>query len=265
MVVFDSGEAEVEAEVTEGEAFVVDAKELENGGLEVVDVDRVFGDVEAEVVGLAEGDAGLDAAAGHPHGEGLGVVVATVAAFEGGTGFYHGSASKFSAPDDQSVFEHAAFLEILDEGGTGLVGFLGLAFNVAFDIGVGIPTGMIDLDEADTSLGETTGQENIGGEAGFAGLGSVEVEGLLGFLGKVHQFRCTGLHPVSHFIGFDPCGDLWVPHGLGTFLVEFFEKIEGLTLGFLVDALGVGNMEDGVSAFPEGDTLVFGWQEAGIP
>ena len=52
MVVFDSGEAEVEAEVAEGEAFVVDAKELENGSLEVVDVDRVFGDVEAEVVGL---------------------------------------------------------------------------------------------------------------------------------------------------------------------------------------------------------------------
>ena len=52
VVVLDSGEAEVEAEVAEGETFVIDAEELENGGLEVVDVDGVFGDVEAEVVGL---------------------------------------------------------------------------------------------------------------------------------------------------------------------------------------------------------------------
>ena len=52
MVVFDSGEAEVEAEVAAGETFVVDAEELKNSGLEIVNVDRVFGDVETEVVGL---------------------------------------------------------------------------------------------------------------------------------------------------------------------------------------------------------------------
>jgi len=192
-------------------------------------------------------------------------MVATVAAFEGGTGFDHGSAAKFSAPDDQSVFEHAAFLEVLDETGTSFVGDLGLFFDIAFDIRVGIPAGMIDLDEANTSFGESAGKENIGGEAGFAGLGSVEVEGLFGFLGKVHQFRCTGLHAVSHFVGFDAGCDLGVAHDLGTFLVEFLEEVEGLTLGFLVDALGVGNMEDGVSTFAERYALVFGRKEAGIP
>ena len=48
---------------------------MQDGGLEVVDVDLVLGDVEAEVVGFAVG-AGFGAATGHQGGEGLRVVVA---------------------------------------------------------------------------------------------------------------------------------------------------------------------------------------------
>src|SRR3954452_18617545 len=64
----DVGEAEVAALVAEGQALVVEAEAVQDGSLEVVDVDFVFDDVEAEVVGRAPGDAGLDAAAGEPHG-----------------------------------------------------------------------------------------------------------------------------------------------------------------------------------------------------
>ena len=48
---------------------MVEAHQVEDGGLEVVDVDLVLGDVEAEVVGFAVGDAGLDAAAGEEERE----------------------------------------------------------------------------------------------------------------------------------------------------------------------------------------------------
>ena len=51
----DVGEAELAALVAEGEAFVIDAEEVEDGGVEVVDVDGVFGDGVAEFVGLAVG------------------------------------------------------------------------------------------------------------------------------------------------------------------------------------------------------------------
>ena len=47
------GQAEVAAGVAEGEAFVVEAEQVQDRGLQVVDVDRVLDDVEAEVVGLA--------------------------------------------------------------------------------------------------------------------------------------------------------------------------------------------------------------------
>ena len=45
---------------------MVDAQAMENGGVQVADMHRVLGDVVAEVVGRAELDAGLDAAAGQP-------------------------------------------------------------------------------------------------------------------------------------------------------------------------------------------------------
>src|SRR3954454_25086658 len=76
MCFFDPGEFGVEAAERVGELFVVDAEDVEHRGVEVAEVDWVFGDVVAEVVGAAELDAGLDAGASEPDGEAAAVVVA---------------------------------------------------------------------------------------------------------------------------------------------------------------------------------------------
>ena len=94
--------------------------------MQVVDVDAVLDDVEAELVGLAERDARLDAAAGQPHGEGVGVMVAAVVA-----ALHHRRAAELAAPDDQRVVEQAALLQVLDERGAGLVGVLAVLLEVA--------------------------------------------------------------------------------------------------------------------------------------
>src|SRR5580700_231893 len=57
--------------------LVVEAHEFEDGGVEVVDVDGVPGDVIAEVIRFAI-DAGLDAAACHPDGEATRVMVTAI-------------------------------------------------------------------------------------------------------------------------------------------------------------------------------------------
>lgn len=80
-IAVDVGEAEVPSLEAEGEFFVVDAECVEDGGVEVVDMDGVFDNVVAEVIGLAVDDAGLDAAACHPDGEASGVVVSAVVGF----------------------------------------------------------------------------------------------------------------------------------------------------------------------------------------
>ena len=98
----DVGEAEVAAGVAVGELLMVQAEDVEDGGVEVVDVDFVLLGEVAVVVGGAVGDAALHAAAGHPHGEAFGVVIASVAALGGG------GAAELATPDDEGVFEEAA-------------------------------------------------------------------------------------------------------------------------------------------------------------
>src|SRR5438445_9165744 len=71
----DIGEAELAALELVGETRVIDAHQVEDGGMQVVDIDRVLSHVVAQVVRLADRNTGLDAAAGHPDGEGARVVV----------------------------------------------------------------------------------------------------------------------------------------------------------------------------------------------
>ena len=83
--------------VPEDEPGMIDAQGVEDRGVDVVDVEPVFDGMEADLVGLADDDSRLDAAAGHPHGEAVGVMVAAVA-FLG-----HRRAAELAAPDDQRL------------------------------------------------------------------------------------------------------------------------------------------------------------------
>src|SRR6266571_6269064 len=62
----DVGEALVTALVLVSQLRVVDSQTMQDRGLQVVDVDRVFNNVIAIIIRLAEGDAFLDATARHP-------------------------------------------------------------------------------------------------------------------------------------------------------------------------------------------------------
>jgi len=98
----DIGEAVVSAAEAEGEFFVVDAHEVEDGGVEVVDVDTVFDGAATEFIFGAVGEAGFDSATGHPGGEAVVIVVTALGSF-GGWG-----TSELPSPDDEGVFEQAA-------------------------------------------------------------------------------------------------------------------------------------------------------------
>src|SRR6184192_1541723 len=97
-VAVDVGEAEVAALEAVGETLVVEAEEVEDGGLEVVDVVLFLDGGEAELIGLAD-DAVSDAAAGDVHGEGVDVMVAA----DGDADLAHRRAAELAAPDDERV------------------------------------------------------------------------------------------------------------------------------------------------------------------
>ncbi len=105
-----------------GEARVLHAQAVQNRSLQVVDVHRVLDDVVAILVGLTHRDAGLDAAARHPHREASGMMVAAVIGGREAALAVNG-APEFAAPDHQRVVEHAALFEVGDERGGGLIGF----------------------------------------------------------------------------------------------------------------------------------------------
>ena len=83
------------AVVVIGEPFVVEAEQVEDRGVEVVDVDHVLDGLVAELVGGPEAEPMLDAGAGEPGGEALGVVVAA-----GGSLLKRGHAAELGGPDD---------------------------------------------------------------------------------------------------------------------------------------------------------------------
>ena len=98
-------------------AFVVEAELVEEGGVQVADVDGMFDGAEAEFVGDAERDAGFEAAAGHPHGEGVDVMVAA-GRFPR---FAHRRAAELAAPEHDRRVEQSAATEILHQCGRRLI------------------------------------------------------------------------------------------------------------------------------------------------
>ena len=55
---------------------LVEAQQVHQSGLEVVDVDFVLGDSKSEFVGFSVRETAFHATAGHPHGEAIGVMIA---------------------------------------------------------------------------------------------------------------------------------------------------------------------------------------------
>ena len=129
----DVGEAEVAAGVAVGEAFVVEAHEVEEGGVPVVDVHFVVHGFVAVVIGEAVVHAAFDAAAGHPEGEAFVVVVASVGALA------VGGAAELATPDDEGVLEEVALFEVLKEAGDGLVELTAVVFEGGGEVGVVVP------------------------------------------------------------------------------------------------------------------------------
>src|SRR5688500_14704772 len=98
-VAVDVGETEVTTLETVRQLLVIEPELVQDRGVEVVDVDLVPSDVEAEFVGLAN-HARLEAAAGEPHRERVGMMVAAVAAT-----LHHRRAAKLAAPYHDRVLQ----------------------------------------------------------------------------------------------------------------------------------------------------------------
>ena len=142
----------------------------QDAGVQVVEVDAIADGAQAELVGGADDLAALDAAAGHPDREAVGVVVAAFGAAGAAVG--DGTAAEFAAPDHQRGVEQAAGFEVGQQAGDAFVGLRGagevvlVAGDVAVPI-VGIHAVAVpDLDETNAALDQAARQQAAAAEIG---------------------------------------------------------------------------------------------------
>ena len=238
---------------------MLDAHEGEHRGVEVVDVDDVLDGAVTELVRGPVDGAGFDATAGEEDAEAEDVVVAAAA-------LAHRGAAEFAAPQQEGVFQHAALLEVGDEGRGGLVDVLRGGAHAVLDAAVVVPSAVVELDHADAAFGQTAGHQAVRREGAVADfLDAVVLEGLGRLVLEIEEVGHAGLHLEGQFILGDAGRDLGVDGLLGKRAVEATDLVDDLSLGALADALGVADVVHGFALGLEEDALVLAWQDAAGP
>ena len=54
---------------------MLDAQKMENGGLEIMNMDWVLGNIVTEIIRLSKGDTFLDSCSRHEHSKALGMMI----------------------------------------------------------------------------------------------------------------------------------------------------------------------------------------------
>ena len=260
----DVGEAEVAAVVEVSEAFVIEAEEVQDGGVEIVGVHGVDNGFETDLIGGAVGDAAFHAATGEEGGEGPVVMFAP-----GGVGLVvEGSAAELGGPHHKRVIQHAPTLEVGEQPVNGSVDLLGEAL-VVHHVAVAVPVaggaGVNELDEPHAALGQPPGGEALPAEAiGLAAFHSVQRMCSVGFLLEIKYFGHSHLHAERSFKRAHAGGQLGI--GRAGLKVALVALAQGGQLEFLQVARHArGDVRHGAGAGLHAGALMRAGQEIRAP
>ena len=106
---FNASEALIEALVFEGKFFVIETELVEDGGVNIAKMNRVFDRVQTDGVRGADDPAPFDATTSHPHREAQIVVVASLPRLR------FGRPAEFAAPQDECRIEQSPALQVAQE------------------------------------------------------------------------------------------------------------------------------------------------------
>src|SRR5262245_1240887 len=99
------GQAIIAALEAVGQLFVIETEAVQNGRLQIVNVNRPVGNAETEIVGRPVGQARLDTAASEEHGVTVRVMIAAEVRAAGGAALAERRSAKLAAPDHQCRVE----------------------------------------------------------------------------------------------------------------------------------------------------------------
>ena len=95
----------------EGKLFVIDAEAIQDGGVQIANMNRILDDIISEIVGLAIHRSSFYSSSGHPFRETLGMVVSSIIGFRE-RALAIDSATEFPSPDNESVVKHTPLFQI---------------------------------------------------------------------------------------------------------------------------------------------------------
>ena len=182
---------------------MIEAEERQHRRVRIVDVHLVVDGAQAELVGGADDLAALDAAAGHPHGEAVRIVIAALAALR------RRRAAELARPHDERFLELTARREILEQRRDRLVDFPRLAQRAFVGVVVVIPILAVaaagdDLHETHATLGEPARDEAARAEVTRLFIvDAVEFPRLGGFAHDVGGLGRGRLHAKRQLVGGD--------------------------------------------------------------
>lgn len=174
----DIGESIVSSGEAPGQAFVIDTKLVQNGGLQVVNVNGLFGDIETEVIGASVYVSSANAASGEPDTERLRMMVASVGLLPA-TDFAHGSATEFAGHDDKCFIEQTALVEVVYEGGHASIGHFTVPAKSSGEVAVMVPRTVDEMHKADSAFNHASSEQAVGAE-GTCGFVVDPVQGVRG-------------------------------------------------------------------------------------
>ena len=240
--------------------------------MDVLDVAAIDDGRAAQFVRLADAHARLDAAAGQPTREPVGVVVAAGARGVLGRRL----PAELPGPDDDGRVEQPGPLQVLEQPGDRQVGVPGVLAVVGHHVGVGVPVVVVvrpagvDLDEPDAALDEPAGEQALAAEVRRAGLrrafDAVHFEGFLRLLGEIDGLGGVLLHLVREFVAGDAGHEFGVVRAaLQVRLVLLLEPVEDVALLVPGHARRQGEVVDRRLVGADDDPLVRGRHEARGP
>ena len=124
--------------------------------MQVVDVDRLFGNVVAVIIGLPDQGPWPKASPGHPHREAAAMVIPAIVVLQGALAV--DGPSELAPPDDDGIVEESALLEVLDQCSLGLIDVLTLLGNVRWQTAMVVPSTVVELHEADPAFDHSSSE-----------------------------------------------------------------------------------------------------------
>src|SRR4051812_31182791 len=133
----------------------------------------------AEFVRRSVNVARLHSAAGHPHAEAPVVVAAAIR-----RGIFR-RAAKLTAPEHERFVQQPALLEILQQACDRFINLVTVPLHASGEAAVEIPLRMGDLNETDSSLRKTPGQQAVSAKSlRLSLIGAIQLERLRTFLSE---------------------------------------------------------------------------------